>query len=178
MHSVRSQVAPAWHTVICVRVLSEFFAFSPGIKDGWHFELPCSIRVLMSQFDPSLTHSATAGNAGGLALCDKNFGARARTMPIVHVHGDLDLIVPWTGDALLGFPTTPDNMQVCACSYTHVLSECICILDATYASMHYMCDSLIFIFRHIQFCSHCFSSEFAAVGNSQRLRHADQADAQ
>jgi len=49
------------------------------------------------------------GNAGGLQQCDKDFQAGSPTS-ILHVHGNLDFVVPWDGDVVLGFPSVPDNM--------------------------------------------------------------------
>jgi len=49
------------------------------------------------------------GNADGLAACTAayhNFTSRVSTL---NIHGTLDLVVPWTGDAFLGFPPIPDN---------------------------------------------------------------------
>ena len=51
------------------------------------------------------------GNAGGLKACDALYSSGGATATsILHVHGDADLVVPWAGDALLGFPPIPDNM--------------------------------------------------------------------
>jgi len=47
------------------------------------------------------------GNSGGLAACDALYNSPTS---ILHIHGDADLVVPWTGDELLGFPSVPDNM--------------------------------------------------------------------
>jgi polyhydroxybutyrate depolymerase len=43
--------------------------------------------------------------------CDKNFGLAQRLVNVLHVHGNLDLIVPWNGSQQLGFPDTPTDMQ-------------------------------------------------------------------
>jgi len=51
------------------------------------------------------------GNAGGESACDtayKNFTQKISTS---NIHGDLDILVPWTGDALLGFPAVPTNFD-------------------------------------------------------------------
>jgi poly(3-hydroxybutyrate) depolymerase len=47
------------------------------------------------------------GNSGGLAACD---AAYKNPTDILHVHGTWDLVVPWAGDVLLGFPSVDDNM--------------------------------------------------------------------
>lgn len=50
------------------------------------------------------------GNAAGLASCDSLFvKAGKKLVNMLLVHGDNDWVVPWTGDALLGFPPIPDN---------------------------------------------------------------------
>jgi len=51
------------------------------------------------------------GNDAGLALCDSNFAAANKQVNVLQIHGDADLVVPWTGDALLGFPPTPQDMD-------------------------------------------------------------------
>ena len=54
------------------------------------------------------------GNAGGLAVCDKLFGplrAANRSLAVFHIHGLLDDVVPFTGDALLGFPPIQLDMS-------------------------------------------------------------------
>jgi len=48
------------------------------------------------------------GNDGGLAACDSAY-ASENPASLLHVHGDLDFVVPWTGDFLLGFPDVPTN---------------------------------------------------------------------
>ena len=53
------------------------------------------------------------GNDGGLAVCDKQFAplrAANRSLAVFHVHGLDDNVVPFTGDALLGFPPIMENM--------------------------------------------------------------------
>lgn len=49
------------------------------------------------------------GNAQGLAACDKAYANGARNVSVLMVHGDFDFVVPWTGDAILGFPDIPTN---------------------------------------------------------------------
>jgi len=51
------------------------------------------------------------GNNGGLKKCTEAFAPRNATVPILFVHGNGDIIVPWTGDALLGFPDVPTNFK-------------------------------------------------------------------
>jgi len=49
------------------------------------------------------------GNDGGLTACDQAYAAVNHSVPLLHIHGDADFVVPWTGDALLGFPPTPTD---------------------------------------------------------------------
>jgi len=49
------------------------------------------------------------GNAGGLAACSTAYSKFTQRVSTANVHGDLDFVVPWTGDALLGFPDVPTN---------------------------------------------------------------------
>jgi len=52
------------------------------------------------------------GNAGGLAACDTAYATHPSNMSaLLHVHGNLDIVVPWTGDALLGFPDVPTDFK-------------------------------------------------------------------
>jgi poly(3-hydroxybutyrate) depolymerase len=47
------------------------------------------------------------GNSAGIQAC-----TAAYTSPtsILHIHGNADWTVPWTGDALIGVPSVPENM--------------------------------------------------------------------
>jgi len=49
------------------------------------------------------------GNAGGLANCDTNYAATGKYASLLHIHGNFDFVVPWTGDELLGFPDVPTD---------------------------------------------------------------------
>lgn len=49
------------------------------------------------------------GNDVGERFCSTYYAANNRQIPVLHVHGDLDFVVPWTGDTLLGFPPTPTD---------------------------------------------------------------------
>lgn len=53
------------------------------------------------------------GNADGLAKCTaavQNAGTPSRTS-VLMVHGTADVMVPWGGSKLLGFPSVTDNVQ-------------------------------------------------------------------
>jgi len=49
------------------------------------------------------------GNAGGLQTCSTDYAKFNKPVSTVNIHGTLDFVVPWTGDALLGFPPVPDD---------------------------------------------------------------------
>lgn len=49
-----------------------------------------------------------AGNDSGLDKCDSAYASGNRTVSLLKVHGNADIVVPWTGDAILG--------QCAACS--------------------------------------------------------------
>ena len=54
------------------------------------------------------------GNESGLAACDKQFGpalAVNRSLAVWHIHGTADTVVPFAGEALLGFPPILANMR-------------------------------------------------------------------
>jgi len=52
------------------------------------------------------------GNAQGLTLCSSEIAAAGSNRPaVLMIHGDADLLVPWTGDEFLGFPPIPDNLN-------------------------------------------------------------------
>ena len=54
------------------------------------------------------------GGDEGLAVCDKQFAPLAaanRSLSVYHVHGLSDDVVPFTGDALLGFPPIVEDTQ-------------------------------------------------------------------
>eukprot|EP00759_Apiculatamorpha_spiralis_P015163 PhF_6_TR21890/c0_g1_i1/m.31086/K03932/lpqC; polyhydroxybutyrate depolymerase len=50
------------------------------------------------------------GNSDGLTACDTAYAKANRNTGVLNVHGNLDFLVPWTGDALLGFPDIPTDM--------------------------------------------------------------------
>jgi len=49
------------------------------------------------------------GNKPGMANCDAEHEAVGADRPLLLIHGDADPVVPWTGDAILGFPDVPDD---------------------------------------------------------------------
>ena len=52
------------------------------------------------------------GNEGGLDACDKAYAAfPGSPVSTVNIHGTLDFVVPYTGDALLGFPPIPEDFS-------------------------------------------------------------------
>jgi len=51
------------------------------------------------------------GNSGGLTACDQKYSANNYSSTLLHIHGNLDVVVPWTGDALLGFPEVPTDFS-------------------------------------------------------------------
>src|SRR4051812_17011422 len=51
------------------------------------------------------------GNDGGLAACTSDYSKFNRSVSVLLIHGDGDLVVPWTGDAILGFPPVPTDFS-------------------------------------------------------------------
>ena len=51
------------------------------------------------------------GNEAAIARCNNNITMSPRRPEVLLVHGDLDFVVPWTGDALLGFPPVPQDAE-------------------------------------------------------------------
>jgi len=51
------------------------------------------------------------GNSGGETACDQDYSPFRKTVPMVHIHGNFDFVVPWTGDAILGFPDVPTDFS-------------------------------------------------------------------
>jgi len=49
------------------------------------------------------------GNSEGEANCDKDYAAVGKFASLLHIHGNFDFVVPWTGDMLLGFPDVPTD---------------------------------------------------------------------
>jgi len=49
------------------------------------------------------------GNEQGLVKCTTDYQQFNKSVSTVNIHGTLDFVVPWTGDAVLGFPPIPDN---------------------------------------------------------------------
>jgi len=50
------------------------------------------------------------GNDEGLARCNASVAKQLARASVLDVHGLKDTVVPWAGDALLGFPQIPNNM--------------------------------------------------------------------
>jgi poly(3-hydroxybutyrate) depolymerase len=51
------------------------------------------------------------GNSGGESNCNTNYGVLKRMSSLLHIHGDFDIVVPWTGDEILGFPDVPSDFS-------------------------------------------------------------------
>jgi poly(3-hydroxybutyrate) depolymerase len=49
------------------------------------------------------------GNSGGEDACSRAYSNFTQRVSTVNIHGDFDFVVPWTGDAILGFPDVPTN---------------------------------------------------------------------
>jgi len=49
------------------------------------------------------------GNAEGEANCATAYSQNGHFSSLLHVHGNFDFVVPWTGDELLGFPDVPTD---------------------------------------------------------------------
>jgi len=54
------------------------------------------------------------GNSEGLTKCSQDYVKFNKAVSTVNIHGTFDLVVPWTGDFILGFPTVPDNFAAWA----------------------------------------------------------------
>jgi polyhydroxybutyrate depolymerase len=88
--------------------------WAAGFANGAMFSaaLACDASYVFAAIGVvSGTTELLPGNEGGLLQCDKNFGLAQRLVNVLHVHGNLDLIVPWNGSQQLGFPDTPTDMQ-------------------------------------------------------------------
>jgi len=51
------------------------------------------------------------GNAQGEANCATAYAGVGKFASLLHIHGNLDFVVPWTGDELLGFPDVPTDFS-------------------------------------------------------------------
>lgn len=49
--------------------------------------------------------------AGGFKQCDKMFNDKNTSLSILHIHGDSDEVVPYTGSDILGFPDIQQDVQ-------------------------------------------------------------------
>jgi len=49
------------------------------------------------------------GNSQGETACDNAYANFTQKISTSNIHGDLDFLVPWTGDMILGFPDVPTN---------------------------------------------------------------------
>lgn len=86
--------------------------FSTGFSNGAFMTetLLCnSSDVFMGGASVSGTVVVLPGNDGGLAACDASYAANAAYRPWLHIHGNLDFVVPWDGDKILGFPNIPED---------------------------------------------------------------------
>jgi len=49
------------------------------------------------------------GNAEGEQACDTAYASLNKPVSVLHVHGNADVVVPWDGNPVLGFPPVPDD---------------------------------------------------------------------
>jgi len=49
------------------------------------------------------------GNNGGLKACDEDVMNSSKRTSVLNVHGDLDPLVPWQSDPIIGFPSLPTD---------------------------------------------------------------------
>jgi len=86
--------------------------FTSGFSNGAFMS-----EVLLCQASESFVAAASIsgitemepGNGGGLDACDKAYAGQNSIASLLHVHGNLDFVVPWDGDVVLGFPDVPTN---------------------------------------------------------------------
>ena len=51
------------------------------------------------------------GNAAGLKACDEAVTNHTGRTAVLNVHGDLDPMVPWQSDPIMGFPGIPADFD-------------------------------------------------------------------
>jgi poly(3-hydroxybutyrate) depolymerase len=81
--------------------------FTSGFSNGAFMTetLMCnSSDIFIAGASVSGTVVVLPGNAGGLQVCDTEHAAVGARRSLLHIHGNFDFVVPWTGDAILGFP--------------------------------------------------------------------------
>jgi len=91
--------------------------FTSGFSNGAMFSevLACRAADLFkSAASVSGVVEMTPGNAQGLQACTAAFGAFNKSISVLNVHGNADWTVPFTGDAILGFPDIPSDMSAWA----------------------------------------------------------------
>ena len=49
------------------------------------------------------------GGQKGLAACDEAVKNSTKRASVINVHGDLDPLVPWQSDPVIGFPSIPND---------------------------------------------------------------------
>jgi len=49
------------------------------------------------------------GNDEGEQNCDSQYAAFNKPVPVLHVHGNADVVVPYDGNEALGFPPVPTD---------------------------------------------------------------------
>jgi poly(3-hydroxybutyrate) depolymerase len=77
------------------------------------------------------------GNAQGLTVCDTDYLNFTQRVSTVNIHGDLDFVVPWTGDLFLGFPDIPTNFKAWAARNLCTGSPVVTFQKAQYTESTY-----------------------------------------
>jgi poly(3-hydroxybutyrate) depolymerase len=88
--------------------------FSSGMSNGAMMTelLSCRVPTLFAAMASVAGVTVMEpGNDGGLRSCSAAYNPQGRPLPILFVHGNGDIVVPWTGNAVLGFPDVPANFK-------------------------------------------------------------------
>jgi len=86
--------------------------FSTGFSNGGFMSevLACQVADLFRAVaGVSGVVEMEPGNAEGEQACDAAYAALNKPVSVLHVHGNADVVVPWDGNPVLGFPPVPDD---------------------------------------------------------------------
>jgi len=117
---------------------SQIFSF--GFSNGAMFSeiLACKQgSILAGIASVSGVVELDPGNQEGLTECDTAFASSDHAVPVLHVHGTSDPLVPWNGDGILGFPPIPDDFTRWASRSTCEANSTVAWTKGAYKSHQY-----------------------------------------
>lgn len=90
------------------RVMALGFSNGAMLAEVLACEAPDVFKAVVSM---SGIEEMRPGGSRGLEACDAKVAPTLYRSHVLMIHGDLDIMVPWSGSPLLGFPSIPENVE-------------------------------------------------------------------